>query len=234
MLGLTLLVYGSLNDEVSYVNLGLAGIFLSIIVYTFKTSEYVKKNSFEISLEPLGRILNSLISDLALEGEAIYVPPFGDLSKGGVFIPLHRDFELDLTRLSYDVAFLTSTSSEREMGVFVVSPGERLVERYEEHYEGSLEGLSSKEVESVCHAVLKSLELAKSIYIKESENEIEILVESEIGFEGFSEQLLDPLSSSILSALAKATGELLRVRKYKSGERIEIKAEKMGRPEKWM
>ena len=43
-----------------------------------------------------------------------------------------------------------------------------------------------------------------------------------------------PICSSVLLAIAKATGELLAVEELRAGEKIEIKARKLGGIEKWM
>jgi len=229
--GLIFTVRGVLSGDSSQLNLGLSAFFLSVILYTFKSGEYVKKEALEFTNRPLLKIIESMLSDLELEGDAIFIPPFGELSKGGVFIPLHRDFELDVTRMSYEFCFLSSVGSERQMGIFLRSPGEELVERYEDHYEGSIEGLSIQELESICDAVLRSLELGKNLRMRGDEA---IEISFELMVELSSERIPDPVSCSILSALSKATGELIRVRGYESGKKVRIIAERLGGVERWM
>lgn len=230
--GAILTAHGLLSGDSSHLNLGLGALLLSLILYTFKSEEYVRRDALELVSRPLSRILDSIISDLELEGDPIFIPPFGEISKGGTFIPLHRDFELDLTRMSYEFCFLSSAGSERQIGIFLRSPGEELVERYEEHHEAPLEGLSARELESICDAVLRSLELGKNLRIREEES-IEISFEPLVELSE-SAVLPDPVSSSVLSALSKATGELIRVRSYERGRRIRIAAEKIGGVERWM
>lgn len=49
--------------------------------------------------------------------------PYENLPKGGLFIPLRKDFDIDPGRFGEDIVFLTNVGSERQMGPPLRSPG---------------------------------------------------------------------------------------------------------------
>jgi len=240
MIGLGILIYGAVHTNQSLVNLGLAGIFLGIIVFTFKTSEYVKRESLDNLVLPYVKMLQKIVRDLGLEGKAVYIPPYENLPEGWTFIPLHEEFDLDLGRLDEETVFLTNVGNERQMGLSIRPLGLDLLRKYEEHLEASLEGANYKEVESVSSSVLRALDLARGIYIEEQGKEFRIIV-SPVNKEvcrkniDYCDQIACPICSSILLSLAKATNEVIMSEKFSFGKHgIEIKAKKLGGIREWM
>ncbi|WP_258083296.1 hypothetical protein [Thermococcus thermotolerans] len=234
--GGSLAVYGFLNLITSYINLGIAGMFLGAVVLTFKSSEYVKKDAIRLVLSSYGRFSNSFVDNLRLEGNAVYIPPFENLPEGGVFVPLHEDFELDLARIDEETVFLTEIPNDRAMGLFLGPLGIELVKKYEEHLEYSLAGTGPGEVEATAGSVLKALGLAGRVYIEEVENGFRVILQPTIPCDaGTCEKMPCPVCSSVLLALARATGELIHVEKVEEKDYgIEISARKLGGVEEWM
>ncbi|WP_324735261.1 hypothetical protein VFC49_08915 [Thermococcus sp. SY098] len=240
ILGATVLGYGLLDASQSKVNLGLAGIFLGVIVLTFKSHEYVKRDALDSLMLPYVKMLQKIVSDLGLEGKALYIPPYENLEEGGVFIPLHEEFDLDLGRLDGETVFLTNVSSERQMGLSIRPLGLDLLRKYEEHLEYYLENSNYKEVESASSAVLRSLGLANTVYIEEENNRFRIIV-SPINKDicrmniDYCDQVACPICSSILLGLAKASNEVIMSEEFSFGKHgIEIKAKKLGGIREWM
>ncbi|ADT85090.1 hypothetical protein [Thermococcus barophilus] len=238
--GGSLLIYGAVNANQSLINLGLAGIFLGVVILTFKSHEYVKREALDSLTLPYVKALQKIVNDLGLEGKALYIPPYENLKEGGVFIPLHEEFDLDLGRLDDETVFLTNVSSERQMGLSIRPLGLDLLRKYEEHLEYSLENSNYKEVESVSSSVLRALDLANTVYIEEENNSFRIIVSptnKEICRKNIEhcDQVACPICSSILLGLAKASNEVVMSEKFsfvKHG--IEIKARKLGGIREWM
>ena len=225
---------GFLGANQSYINLGIAGLFLSAVVLILKSSKYVKKDAVDVMLNSYKGFLKNLLSNLKLEGKAVYIPPYENLPKGGVFVPLYEEFDLDPARLDENTFFLTDVPSERSMGVLITSLGADLLEKYEEHLEAPI--TSVPEVESSAGSVLKALGLAKRVYIEENDENIRVIVSPEISCSPEEcEKVQCPICASILLGLAKATDNLIGVESLeKKDYGIEIKAKKLGGVREWM
>jgi len=239
-IGAILLVYGAINSNQGLVNLGIAGLLLAFVVLTLKSGEYVKREALDNLILPYVETLRRMVHDLGLEGNALYIPPYENMPEGGTFIPLHKDFDLDLGRMDEDTVFLTNVANERQMGLLLRPTGANLVKKFEEHFEGPLEGSGSPTVESVASSVLRALGLARRVYIEESEKAFRIVVEPtnlEICRSSIEDcnQTACPVCSSVLLALAKATGQVVESEEFNMTERgIEIKARKLGGVREWM
>ena len=228
-----LAVWGFLHARSDYINLGLAGLFLAALIITLKSSRYVKAETAEILLKSHSNLRESLLRGLTLEGKAVFVPPYRNLPRGGLFLPLREDFDLDPARFDEETLFLTDVPDERAMGLLLPGYGSELLEKYEEHLEGPL--TSVPEVESTAGAVLKSLGLAERVYIEENEG-LRIIVKPsfEHSTEG-CEKIPDPVCASILLGIAKASGEVVIVDSVKESRHgVEVLARKAGRIEEWM
>ncbi len=240
VIGAFLLIYGAINSNQSQINLGFAGLFLSFVVFTFKSKEYVKREALDNLILPYVNMIKKMVDDLGLEGNALYIPPYENMPEGGTFIPLHKDFDLDLGRMDEDTVFLTNVANERQMGLVIRPTGAELVKKFEEHFEGSLDGEGYATVESVSSSVLRALDLAKGVHIDENKEGFRIVVKptnTEIcraSIEGCN-QVACPVCSSILLALAKGTNEVIESESFATTQHgVEIKAKKLGGVREWM
>ncbi|HDZ36516.1 MAG TPA: hypothetical protein ENH81_06385 [Thermococcus sp.] len=232
--GGALALKGFLDVNQSYINLGIAGMFLAAVILTLKSSEYVKKESLEVLLNSQKGLLKSLLSNLRLDGKAVYLPPYENLPWGGIFVPLHEDFDLDPARLDEETFFLTDTPDEKSMGLLMTSLGTALLEKYEEHLEAPIS--SVPELEASAGSVLKALGLASRVHIEENEDEIRVVITPEISCSPDEcEKAPCPLCASVLLGLAKATDNLIGVESFeKKDYGVEIRARKLGGVEEWM
>ena len=239
-IGAFLLIYGAISSNQSYVNMGLAGLFLSFVIFTFKSKDYIKREALDHLVFPYVRLLKNMVHDLGLEGNALYIPPYENMPEGGTFIPLHEDFDLDLGRMDEETVFLTNVANERQMGLLIRPTGVDLVKKFEEHFEGTLDGSGPSAVESVTSSVLRTFDLAKGVHIDESEGGFRVVVRPtnmEICRKSIEScnQVACPVCSSILLALAKGTGEVVESENFTIKEYgIEIKAKKLGGVREWM
>jgi len=234
--GLALAIYGFMNVKTTLTNLGIAGVFLGLVVLTFKSSDYVKKESVQAIMEPYRRIFSTFADNLYLEGNAVFIPPYENLPRGGLFVPLHDKFELDLARLDEGTVFLTDVPNDRAMGLFLGPFGDPLVEKFEEHFEGPLDGAGSGAVESVAGSVLRYLELANRVYIEEKDRRFRVIIRPTIECKSENcEKIPCPICASVLLALAKGTNQVLAVESVEEKDYgIEVTVRKLGGVEKWM
>ncbi|WP_048058307.1 hypothetical protein [Pyrococcus yayanosii] len=232
--GLVLTVTGFLKAEVRWENLGLAAVILGLVVATIKPSNLVKAETASLLLSGYHETMTNLLRGLSLEGNAVYLPPYGNLPKGGLFVPLREDFDLDPARLSEDEPFVTNVPTEKQMGLLLKPPGAELLEKFEEHLEGPVTSIA--ELEGAAGAVLKTLGLADRVYIEEGEETIKIIIQpQQCHFSEACTKVACPICSSILLGLTKATGNVITVGAIeKKDYGIEIMARKLGGIEKWM
>lgn len=240
VIGAFLLIYGAINSNQSQINLGFAGLFLSFVVFTFKSKEYVKREALDNLIFPYVSLLRDMVDDLGLEGNALYIPPYENMPEGGTFIPLHKNFDLDLGRMDEETVFLTNVANERQMGLVIRPTGVDLVKKFEEYFEGSLEAGGYNTVESVSSSVLRAFDLARGVHIDEKGEGFRIVVKPtnmeicRASIEGCN-QVACPVCSSVLLALAKGTNEVIESESFTIADYgIEIKARKIGGVGEWM
>lgn len=225
---------GFLEANQNYMNLGIAGMFLGAIVLTIKSSKYVKKDSVDIILKAEKDFFRNLLNNLKLEGNAVYLPPYENLPKGGIFAPLHENFDIDPARFDENALFLTDVPNEASMGLLLPSFGATLLNKYEEHLEAPI--ASIPEIESAASSVLRGLGLASRVHIDEKGEELRIIVTPELSCDPqVCEKAPCPICASILLGVAKATDQLIGVQSFqKKDYGVEIMAKKLGGIEKWM
>jgi len=229
---------GAMDGDQSVINVGIGGIFLGVIVVTFSTSEYIKTDAFKAMVLPYFQLSKSLINSLKLKSTSVYIPPYGNLPEGGIFIPLHDNFDLDLAKLDEDSLFITDVGREKEMGLFLAPIGKELMKMYEQYSETDFTNAGLHAVESAA-AVLKSLGLAASVVVEDRGTEIRVLVggmKTELCSQT-CEQAACPICSSILLSIAKSIQELVVVESFKieiEHELVEITVRRIGRINKWM
>jgi len=92
-----------------------------------------------------------------------------------------------------------------------MDPGREIMKRFEEFAEFDLSGYGI-EISEICSSVLRALGLAKGVEIAEGEGlKIEISDVSVDFCDGECRLIQCPICSSVLLAVAKATGELIAV-----------------------
>lgn len=234
-IGSVLVFKGAMDGNQSLINLGIGGAFLGVIVFTFSTSDYIKYDAFKSAVLPYIELSRKLVKVLELKNKAVYIPPYSNLPEGGVFIPLHTDFDLDLAKLDEDTIFITDVGREKEMGLLLPPPGKELIKMYESYSEMDFTNAGVHVVENAS-AVLRSLGLAKSVIVEESGDRIKVYIDG-VRTNMCSkacEQVACPICSSILLSIAKSLQELIMVEEFKFDRGIEISVKKIGGIDKWM
>lgn len=225
---------GALNENQSMINAGIGGAFIGIVILTFSTPDYIKREVFDTMIPPYTEFARKTVDSLQLNSNAVYIPPYQNLPQQGIFIPLHENFDIDLARLDDSIFFLTDVGREKEMGLLLPPMGKELLGRYEEYSE--IEFTGAPNVVEYCSAVLKSLGLADSVIQEEENGNIRIKIHVKLS--GFCSQecakVPCPICSSILLAISKSQQELIIVDSFELNEAVEITARKLGGVSEWM
>ena len=227
---------GAVSGNQSMINAGIGGVFLGVVVLTFSTSDYIKYDAFKAVALPYREVLKKLVGALEIENRAVYIPPYDNLPEGGIFLPLHREFDIDLAKLDRETLFLTDVGREKEMGLLLPSLGRELMEMYEGYSEVDFSSAGLVAVENASSSVLRSLGLAKSVTIEERGDRVKVFVGG-IRAETCSricEQTPCPICGSILLSITKAEKELIAVESFRFEDGVEISAVKMGGIDRWM
>ena len=235
LLGSIFTFKGAIDANQSLINAGIGGVFLGIVVLSFSGVEYVKYDAFKAVVEPYMDLVDSIAAALELKENSVYIPPYGNLPEGGVFVPLHDDFEIDLARLDENTVFITDVGREKEMGLLLLPLGKELMEMYENYSEMDFENAGIGVIDTAS-SVLRALGLAKSVEIEEYEDVFKInLYGVKQPCSPTCKQIACPICSSILLSIAKALQELIFVEdfRFENGV-VEISARKIGGIKKWM
>jgi len=232
--GSALMINGGMNGDQMTINAGIGGVFIGVVLLTFASPDYIKYDAFRAVIKPCVLFFRRLSESLELEGKAIYIPPYPNLRKGGIFIPLHEDFDIDLTKLDENTLFLTDVGREREMGLLLPPTGRDLVEMYESYMGMEFSGLNSVENAG---AVLRSLGLAKSVSVEEKNDEVHIFIDG-LRMDTCSEECVRspcPVCGSVLLSIAKSIDELIMVERVDVRDgNVEIVVRRMGGISRWM
>lgn len=236
LIGSTLAFKGAIDGSQNTINIGIGGVFLGIVVFTFSTSDYIKYDAFKAVVSPYFEFSRKIADDLGLKNNAVYIPPYDNLPEGGIFIPLHENFDIDLAKFDKNTMFITDVGREREIGLLLPPLGKELLKMYEEYSEMDFTNAGPSIVEN-SSAVLKSLGLANSVSVVEEDGKIKIYING-VKNDNCSpncEQIACPICTSLLLAIAKSLQELIAVESFRfDGEFIEISASKIGGIDKWM
>jgi len=241
-IGSILAYYGAILSNQAYINLGIAGIFLGLVIISLLPSNYIKYETFEAMMKPYLTLSKNLTSNLTLEGKAIYIPPYENLPKGGTFIPLNEDFDLDIGILDEETVFLTNVSREKEMGLLIAPPlGYELVKKFEEYSETNLTNADLNLAITSASSILKTLDLIGGIDAEQEGETIKLFIENikpkfcKNTESKTCEKLACPICSSILASIAKSQRELIKVENIEKHENyVEVDIKLLGGIEKWM
>ena len=157
VIGSILTFKGAIETNQSLINAGIGGVFLGVVVLTFSTSDYVKYDAFKAVVLPYFELVKNMIDSLDLKSKAVYIPPYSNLPDGGVFIPLHKDFDIDLAKLDKNTMFIVDVGREKEMGLLITPLGKELVKMYESYSELDFTNAGLHIVENAS-AVLRSFD----------------------------------------------------------------------------
>ena len=117
--GCIIIFYGISCLIVGVIGFGISSIIIGMIALTFTSQSVIEKDIYEKSIMPIMEFFDAFIKNTSLSGNAVYLPPYLNLPKGGTFIPLKKDFDINLA--AYDEK-TTIIKKGRESGLLIAPP----------------------------------------------------------------------------------------------------------------
>jgi len=224
--GIAIGFMAAMNANQHFLNAGIGVAVIGVILMAFS-----EKKRFEHLILPYHESLKR-IAEFTEVKKAVYIPPFGNFTSVAVFLAASNEFEIDISRLDLNSPFVSGR--EKEMGILLEAPGKEILKKFEEYAEIDLSNYGIG-ISEICSSVLKALELADKVEIEEN-GDLKITISgAKVDFCSDDCKLIQcPICSSVLSATAKAIGELIAVDDFRVGDKIEIRVKKLGGIERWM
>jgi len=197
------------------------GIFLVFVKIKYAIPEHITANVMQSTTSTLFNTLKGL----NIGGKGIFVPSIGNIKNNKIFVPLHKKTpKLNYKQMDEESIFLTDDFS-KDYGVFLNSPGDGLVDMYEEESEINFSNIGGQALCGIIK-VMEGLDVVSSIEADFDDGDLkvnfshsnyeEMCVKIRGAFPAICTQGCCPICSSILSSFAKAEAkpvEIIEVRK---------------------
>jgi len=220
-LGTILWYVGGSSGNQAMVNLGIGSIILGIVAFSLPGWRCLPPEAGEVLGAGHCALFSNLASDLGLRGKAFVLPPYENLPRGGIFIPVSPRGSPNLGRL-FEGRVLYS---EPEPGLLLSPvPGWGFIDGLK--LLGSGVGYAASAVSGVLDRF--GLPGAK---VFEEDDTVEVYVKASCKEFPYA----DPVVSAVLVALASGAGEVLVVEEV--GEvkgHLKLLLRKAGGVEKWL
>jgi hypothetical protein len=217
---------------------GISSIIIGLVVMTFSSPLTVDKDVYEYSVLSTLEFFNIFLKNASLKGNGIYIPPYANLPKGGTFIPLLENFELNLAQ--FDEKYIIIKRG-RESGLVITPPtGYHLSIKFSEY----IDIKKSSDIPSLISSisgVMNIMELVGNIECIEEDDIITLNLEN-VHFDGCRKCNINvckkmgcPICSSILFSLSTYLNSPIIVENIeKKGSNVKIKCRNMGKIEKYL
>jgi hypothetical protein len=217
---------------------GISSVIIGLIVMTFSSSSTVDKDVYESSLLSTLEFFNIFIKNATLKGNGVYIPPYANLPKGGTFIPLLEDFELNLAQ--FDEKYIIIKRG-KESGLVITPPiGYHLFKKFCDYVDIE----KSKDIPSLISSisgVLKVMELVDNIECVEEEDKLTLTLEN-VNFDGCGRCSINvckkmgcPICSSILFSISTFLKSPIYVENIEKEDRnVKIECKIMGKIDKYL
>ncbi|NPA62803.1 MAG: hypothetical protein GXN95_04535 [Methanococci archaeon] len=229
ILGIVSLYIGIMYEETWYINLGLAGVFIGLVIMAFIPSDVINLDVYVKTILSYQSYINNMLDALNMEGNLIFIPPYENLPKGGIFIPKYKKFSINLGIFD-EKTFLTQN------GVLITPPiGYRFVEDFESYSNTKLEDTDLELVISIVSSVLKTFGLIGGIEFEEDDKNIKIIIE-ELKLSCDNKCIIPcPIVSSIIYAISISLNQLILLKNIKKQKNyIEIDLKKLGSVDEYL
>jgi len=236
--GCIIIFYGISQLIVDIIGFGISSIIIGLIVLTFTPQSVIEKDIYEKSIMPIMEFFDAFIKNTSLSGNAVYLPPYLNLPKGGTFIPLKKDFDINLAVYDEKTTIIKRGS---ESGLLISPPtGYYLYEKFHDYIDINKYDKANIAVLNIS-GVLKSFELVDSIeYMEEGDDIIVILENVKLKYcsncdINVCKKVGCPLCSSVLFSIAKVLNRPIYVKSMeKKDNHVKITITKMDDMNKYL
>jgi len=224
---LALLVFGviALISSIAFTSyilvlVGLGLTFWGTLFLFIKPVTYVKSSLVDSSIVPSLKILDSILTQLNHQGDAVYLPPksLEDTKEGAIFIGVKKDSVMPamegVPQGKFDV---------NPQGIYLIPPGQGLVNLFEEELGTNFFKTDLYFLQSVLPRLFtEDLELAKDFDMEINGDKVHVKIKASVYSDVCSEasklanicsRIGCPLCSAIAYALAKTSGKAVKIEK---------------------
>jgi len=206
LLSICILYYGISNSIISFINLGIAGLFIFIILNTLIPPKMMDYSIHEAIASSNTEFLKKMFENLKLNGNPVYIPPYENLENGGIFIPSNEKFSLNLSAFDEKIIFITNQNASNEMGMLISPPiGLGLLKKFEENVGSSISKMDINTVFSIIQSALSSMDLIDEIEFEEKNEKLFVKIYKNEETSNFGKlYYLSPVVSSVFLAISKS------------------------------
>jgi hypothetical protein len=219
--------YSSYSSSLIAALIGLGLTFWGILLLYITPVKFVSSSLLDSTVISSLININKMLNELNYKGKGIYLPPtFLEGAKGGtVYIPLKKSSTLpSAEEVANEKVFLNNPN-----GILLTPPGLALTNLYEEELGNDFVEMDLIYLQNnLPKALIKGLEIAEKVDIKNQKNTVQVVIKGNI-YQELCREIHDPpnnicssigcpLCSSIALALTRATGRPVIIEDSKMSE----------------
>jgi hypothetical protein len=165
--GIYVLYVGVLYNTISYINLGIAGIFIGLVVLSFVPSNMIDIGIYDDTIYSYNLFFENLLKNANLikkDTYTIYIPPYENLPDGAVFISSDKNVEQYIGHFDESSPIIYSN-----FGVLVYPPiCHNFIKKFEDYAEMELKNTDLSLALSAVSSCLKANGLIGSMDYEEN------------------------------------------------------------------
>jgi len=227
-IGALTLIASIIYDSSILAFIGLGLVFWGVLLLYIQPEQYTRKDLLDATLLPSLSTLNQIIQELDYNGTATYLPPkyFNNPEENKIFIPKQKNEKLPTPKqiLEQENHLLI----QKPHGILIAPPGEKLAKLFEKTLQTKFSNTDLQYIiNNLTRLIVEDLEIAESLEIEKTNNEIKITIKNSTFTEAYKENkefsqiyplIGDPLSSAIACILTKATGNPITIKNLELSE----------------
>ena len=165
--GIYVLYVGVLYNTISYINLGIAGIFIGLVVLSFVPSNMIDIGIYDDTIYSYNLFFENLLKNANLikkDTYTIYIPPYENLPDGAIFISSDKNIEQYIGHFDESSPIIYSNS-----GVLIYPPiCHNFIKKFEDYAEMELKNTDLSLALSAVSSCLKANGLIGSMDYEEN------------------------------------------------------------------
>ena len=168
--GIYVLYVGVLYNTISYINLGIAGIFIGLVVLSFVPSNMIDIGIYDDTIYSYNLFFENLLKNANLikkDTYTIYIPPYENLPDGAIFISSDKNIEQYIGHFDESSPIIYSNS-----GVLIYPPlCHNFIRKFEDYAEMELKNTDLGLTLSAVSSCLNANGLIEGIEYEENNND---------------------------------------------------------------
>jgi hypothetical protein len=214
IIGIMLIIIGAIifiiNPTVLYIKIGLILILLGIFMIFIITEKSIPKKISDVQVEGNMDIVNKIIKELDLEGNAIFLPKSDNLAEERIFIPPNKSGVLKIPNVKDNNIFLADENG-KNLGISVPPAGLKLLKEIEK--DNAFKNITAENLEEKLQLFV-GMNLIKSISFKKQQHGWILEIENHTAYSNdqkFHNQYPCPICSAIIAMITRVLNEKIRI-----------------------